>query len=130
MKLRAAKRKEDREREAIAKEFDSLVQSFLEVLFSYNFDQELEDFPLFETYSDIWKSYCQHASAICQFKIVQPDPLAFYKFAIDQNPGDAILLQDGKRTGEVEDLTKIDKENLGPEENFDKDRSGRQEDSR
>lgn len=82
---RHQKRLKAREKTKIDAEFQELVESFVQSLFGYDFDEhvDLEAFPVFEKYNGIWVKYCKEW--LKQRRATAPNPFAFYDFAINQD---------------------------------------------
>jgi hypothetical protein len=87
LKPRSFRRIRERELSRINLEFFSLVRGFEESLFGLDWDSsdELNRFPIFEKYNDIWLKFCRHWKENSESRIIDPDPLAFFRYAIDKD---------------------------------------------
>lgn len=92
MRSRNIRRRRERELSRINLEFWSLVRGFEESLFAYDWDssEELRGFPIFEKYNEIWFRFCNNWKQNSESYILDPDPEAFYRYAIDREPGKTV----------------------------------------
>lgn len=76
-----------KEQDVIHREFETVLDAFLTQLLGHDWDDPaLVNYPIFQYFNDVWVRFCEwfNKDGPGKNQLIRPDPLAFYRFAMDQ----------------------------------------------